>query len=206
MFDSIGETYTEAFAHRPGQLAAGEWLLRQLSGGEHPPMILDIGCGTGIPTARQLIDGGAEVIGIDTSPVMLDLARANVPEAIFVERDLADLDGLHPVGARFDAAVAFFSLLVLPREEVTRSLKAIRHALQPQALLAVGMVEGDSDYLLRDFLGVQVPLTAYPREELGELLSACGFDVLELTAEDFVPVAAEAPRQTHLYVRCVVSA
>lgn len=206
MFDSIGETYTEAFAHRPGQLASGMWLLRSLSGGAHPPIILDIGCGTGIPTARQLIDGGAEVIGIDTSPVMLDLARSNVPEAIFLERDLADLDGLHPVGERFDAAVAFFSLLVLPRDEVMRSLKSIRHVLRPEALMAVGMVEGDSDYLLREFLGVQVPLTAYPREELVSLLSVCGFDVLELTAEEFVPVAPEAPRQTHLYVRCAVSA
>jgi SAM-dependent methyltransferase len=204
VFDSIGETYTQAFAHRPGQLAAGAWVLQRLADGAHPPMILDIGCGTGIPTARQLADGGAEVVGIDTSPVMLDLARANVPEAIFIERDLAELDGLHPVGTRFDAAVAFFSLLVLPRDEVTRSLQAIHHVLVPAGLFAIGMVEGDSDYLLRDFLGVKVPLTAYPRQDLAALLSATGFDVLQLSAEDFVPATADAPQQTHLYARCTV--
>src|SRR5437016_7935097 len=107
-FDHIGERYDEAFPHKDGQITAARWLMDRLPAG---PRVLDVGCGTGLPTARQLISGGAAVTGIDISPVMLALARANVPEAEFRLLDMADVDG--SLG-EFDAAVAFFSLLMLP--------------------------------------------------------------------------------------------
>src|SRR5688572_20996774 len=65
-FDRIGERYDEAFPHKEGQEKAGAWLLHRL-----PPAsrVLDAGCGTGLPTARQLADAGMAVTGIDISPV-----------------------------------------------------------------------------------------------------------------------------------------
>ena len=204
VFDSIGAHYGDAFADKPGQRETGEWLLERLrETGHHPAMVLDVGCGSGEPTARQLVDGGCQVVGIDASPVMLDIARRNVPEAIFVERDLHDLGGLHPSEDRFGAAVAFFSLLVLPRAEIEDVLDGIRHELKHGGLFALGMVEGDTDYLLRDFLGEKVPLTAYPRGELREVLTRHGFAVLELKAQEWAPPAGSpAPHQVHLYARC----
>ncbi|NUR71369.1 MAG: methyltransferase domain-containing protein [Hamadaea sp.] len=204
VFDSIGAHYGEAFSDKPGQHETGEWLLERL--GEtprRPPVVLDVGCGTGLPTARQLVAGGCEVVGVDASPVMLDIARHEVPEAIFVERDLHDLAGLHPYEDKFDAAVAFFSLLVLPRTEIEDVLEDIRRELKHGAFFALGMVEGDTDYLLREFLGEKVPLTAYPRGELRDLLTRHGFAVVELLAQDWAPPpGSPAPHQTHLYARC----
>jgi ubiquinone/menaquinone biosynthesis C-methylase UbiE len=64
-FDQIGDRYDEAFPHRAGQVAAGEWLAAQLTPGSR---VLDVGCGTGLPTARNLVDAGMHVTGIDISP------------------------------------------------------------------------------------------------------------------------------------------
>ncbi len=207
VFDRIGATYSEAFADRPGQLAAGRWLMDRLAGRDKP-LVLDVGCGSGEPTARQLIDGGMHVVGIDTSPVMLELARHTVPEAIFVERDLFDLDGLHPTQQRFDGVVAFFSLLLLPRPHVEKALDDIHHVLAHDGVFALGMVEGDTDHLMRDFLGTQVPLTAYPREELPHLLNRHGFIVEELRADYWepapIPTVPTTP-QTHLYAYCTAA-
>jgi SAM-dependent methyltransferase len=203
-FDTIGARYDEVFNSKPGQVAATGWILQRLAERDRtdgPPLVIDIGCGTGIPTARQLIDGGCEVVGVDISPVMIDIARTNVPEAIFVERDLADLDGLHPVGARFDAATAYFSLLVLHRADVERTLDAIHEVMHPGGFFAIGMVEGDTDYLLRDFLGTQVPLTAYPRDQLEALLVAHGFTVAEVRSEPWT--GPQGLEQTHVYACCV---
>jgi hypothetical protein len=136
---------------------------------------------------------------------MLELARKAVPEGIFVEREMHDLNGLHPRQGRFDGAVAFFSLLMLRRTDVGKALDAIRDVLAPTAVFAIGMVEGDTDYLMREFLGVPVPLTAFPREELKDLLAHHGFTVLDLTAERSVRGTEDAPQQIHLYARCRVT-
>jgi ubiquinone/menaquinone biosynthesis C-methylase UbiE len=68
-FDAIGTRYDEVFPHKEGQIRTVEQLLERLPGGAR---VLDLGCGTGVPTARQLVDGGCGVTGVDISPVMLD--------------------------------------------------------------------------------------------------------------------------------------
>lgn len=55
-----------------------------------PGRALDAACGTG-RHARLLVDRGHEVIGVDTTPEMLERAREKVPEADFRDGDLADL-------------------------------------------------------------------------------------------------------------------
>ena len=74
-FDAIGPRYDEVFPHKAGQIEAGRWLIDRLAPGGR---VLDVGAGTGLPTARQLVEADIEVVGIDISPVMLELARANV--------------------------------------------------------------------------------------------------------------------------------
>jgi hypothetical protein len=133
---------------------------------------------------------------------MLELARQNVPSGIFVERDLHDLAGLHPAQGRFDGVTAFFSLLILRRIDIGKALDSIRNVLAPDGLLAVGMVEGDTDYLIREFLGVPVPLTAFPRQQLEDLLPRHGFTVAEFHAEHWESFTSDAPEQTHLYACC----
>ena len=64
-YDRISDRYGEAFPHKEGQLACGDWLLARLRPGAR---VLDVGCGTGLPSARQLADGGCEVTGVDTLP------------------------------------------------------------------------------------------------------------------------------------------
>jgi ubiquinone/menaquinone biosynthesis C-methylase UbiE len=104
-----------------------EQLLTHLPNGAR---VLDIGCGTGIPTARQLVAAGCEVTGTDVSPVMLDLARRNVPEVTYLQRDAVDVDT--SLG-RFDAVVAFFALLMLPRREIVTTPQRIAELLTPRA-------------------------------------------------------------------------
>lgn len=52
--------------------------------------ILDLGCGTGHLTA-QLAASGAEVIGIDTAPSMIEQARRQFPDLQFKLADARDL-------------------------------------------------------------------------------------------------------------------
>src|ERR671916_380466 len=50
--------------------------------GIHDGLIVDLGCGSGL-WARELVDAGYQVLGIDISEAMIELSRKRVPEAEF---------------------------------------------------------------------------------------------------------------------------
>jgi predicted TPR repeat methyltransferase len=197
-FDNIGERYDQAFPHKEGQVAAGEWLIGQLAerGGRR---VLDAGCGTGLPTARQLTQAGLAVTGIDISDVMLLLAGKNVPDAELHHLDLAD------VGASlgtFDGVVAFFSLLMVPRAEIAWVLGRFRDVLAPGGLLALGMVEADVDDVPIDFLGMPLRVSGYARDELTRVVADAGFEVLDLKDFSYAPVGTHVPPEVQLFLYC----
>ncbi len=199
-FDCIGERYDEAFPHKEEQIAAGQWLIARLEPGAR---VLDAGCGTGVPTTRQLVEAGARVTGIDISPVMLELARENVPGAQFRLMDITDLDLHHePALGSFDAVVAFFSLLMLPRAQIPRELARLRGVLRPGGLLVLGMVEADVDNVPIPFLGVSVHVSGFFLEELQRLTAEAGFEILETHNRKFAPSTGQALPEIQQFLYC----
>jgi SAM-dependent methyltransferase len=195
-FDNIGERYDQAFPHKEGQVAAGEWLIGQLP---QRGRVLDAGCGTGLPTIRQLLDAGFEVTGIDISEAMLALARRNVPEA---DLRLLDLTVIGQELGRFDAVVAFFSLLMVPRAEITSALARLRDVLVEGGLLVLGMVEADLDDVPIDFLGMPIRVTGYPRDELAQVVMSAGFEILQASDLSYAPASTQAPPEVQLFLYC----
>jgi trans-aconitate methyltransferase len=86
--------------------------------------ILDLGCGTGQLT-RAIADAGARVVGIDSSPGMVEAARAQYPDLEFVEADARSFSFPYTFDAVFSNAVLHW---ILEAESVVRrvsdSLKA----------------------------------------------------------------------------------
>lgn len=199
-FDAIGDRYDEAFPHKEGQLSAGAWLLESLPAGSR---VLDLGCGTGAPTARQLTDGGFEVVGIDLSDRMVRLARQYVPAATFHRLDLADLrpDGPRDLG-RFDAVAAFFALLMLPRAEIPLALLTVRNLLAPGGLFVLSMVEADVDDFAIPFLGNSIRVSGYLREDLRTVLETGGFEIIEESSYTYAPAVADVPPEEQVFLRC----
>jgi len=50
--------------------------------------ILDLGCGTGNPILKYLVDQKLHVVGVDASIEMLNIARLNFPSVEFVLQDM----------------------------------------------------------------------------------------------------------------------
>ena len=74
--------------------------------------VLDLGCGNGAKISR--LADRFEVVGVDISERQLQLARAAVPEASFIQADFTELD--FPAEA-FDAVTALYSIVHVPRDE-----------------------------------------------------------------------------------------
>lgn len=55
-------------------------------------MVLDLGCGSGIPVARMLATAGRQVVGVDISDIQIGRARQLVPDAEFIRADAMAVD------------------------------------------------------------------------------------------------------------------
>ncbi|MEV0266297.1 class I SAM-dependent methyltransferase [Streptomyces sp. NPDC050617] len=194
-FDAIGDRYDDAFPHKDGQIAAGDWLASALPPGSR---VLDLGCGTGLPTARRLSEAGHKVVGVDISPGILKLARDNVPGAEFHQRDIAELrDGR--LGS-FDGIAAFFTLLMLPRPEIPHALRMLHGMLRPEGLLALAMVEADVNDFSIPFLGNTIRVSGYLRDELRRVVRDAGFDVVGEDSHAYAPASTDVPPEIQLFL------
>jgi len=196
-FDRIGARYDEAFPHKEGQLAAGEWLINRLPPGSR---VLDVGCGTGLPTALQLVHAGHDVTGVDISDGMLQLARRDVPTGTFRRFDVADLPAQGIAAGGHEAVVAFFSLLMLTRDEIPITLRKLRTLLTPGGYFLLSMVEADIDDMPLQFLGNRVWVSGYLRDELGQVVTDAGFDVLDVQHLSYAPATTAVPPEVQLFV------
>jgi SAM-dependent methyltransferase len=99
-----------------------------------PGTVLDAACGTG-RYAAILAGRGHEVIGVDQSGAMLDIARTKLPSARFLEGDLTAL----PLASRsVDAVVCALALVHVP--EVASTLREFARVLRPGGRLVISDV------------------------------------------------------------------
>ena len=91
---------------------------------------LDLCCGHGI-VARALAAAGADVIGVDFSPAMLESARSAVPEVRFVEGDAMALPF---EDERFDAVTVGFGMPHVP--DPPAAMAEVRRVLKPGGRIA----------------------------------------------------------------------
>jgi SAM-dependent methyltransferase len=97
--------------------------------------VLDIGCGCGVPVARQLAAAGHQVTGVDISDTQVERARRLVPGAAFLRADATELD--FPPGS-FDAVTCLYALIHMPLDRQPGLLRAVARWLRPGGwLLAV---------------------------------------------------------------------
>jgi cyclopropane fatty-acyl-phospholipid synthase-like methyltransferase len=128
------ERHAHDFATDRGRALAGEgdWL-RQFTRLLPPTAtILDIGCGSGEPIARYLIEKGFAVTGVDASPTLISLCRERFPDRTWHVADMRHL----ALGTTFDGLLAwdsFFHLTAADQREMFAVFK--RHAANGAALM-----------------------------------------------------------------------
>lgn len=194
VFDALGTDYEAAFAASATHRASLERLLGVL-----PPhaRVLDVGSGTGRPTAQTLVDAGHDVLGVDVSPVMVDIAARQVPGAEF---RCADIRTLALEDGSFDAVCLYFALLQMSREDQGGVVRLAARVLRPGGHLAVATVPLDVEGVSGTFMGQPVEVTSFGEDAFVALVEDAGFTVLSRESTMFVPAVPAAVPEPQLFL------
>ncbi|MER5726818.1 class I SAM-dependent methyltransferase [Streptomyces sp. NPDC002138] len=193
VFDALGERYEDLFGSVPEQLEALDWLAERLPAGAR---VLDVGSGTGRPTAEALARAGHTVTGIDVSAAMVEAARARVPGARFEQ---ADVRTYVPDAGGFDAVCSFFPLLVMDQPDIEAALDRMASWVAPGGYLVLATVPGDIRGLDIEWMGHAVTVSSLSAEQHLRRLTAAGLDVLHQHTSSFVPADPLAGPEEHFF-------
>ena len=168
--------------------------------------VLELACGTGIVTRRLLDRLGpeAKLWATDLNDSMLNYARAKLGAKTSVEWKQADASELPFADQSFDAAVCQFGLMFFPDKkraasETWRVLKSggsvlfsVWDAIEQNDLPQVAhqVVSKFFEDNPPDFY--DIPFSFHDPEAIRSLLSAAGFDRLQLTRLPLTAMAASA--------------
>jgi SAM-dependent methyltransferase len=159
----------------------------------------DVGCGPG-HVARYLHERGVQVCGIDLSPVMVDRARGLTPTIQFRQGDMLALDA--PDGA-WAGIAAFYSIIHIPRGDVTRALREFRRVLTPSGLLLLAFHLGDDSIHLDEWWNhkVCVDFFSFQSVEMSGYLTSAGFEIEEIIEREPYPGVEHQSQRAYIFAR-----
>lgn len=98
--------------------------------------ILDAGCGTGA-LAFEMAARGAEVIGVDISPQLVDIARKRTPSDLHHKLTFRAGDMLNEKLGTFDHVVAMDSMIYYTADDIARILEGLAPRLRTNMIFTV---------------------------------------------------------------------
>jgi SAM-dependent methyltransferase len=155
------------------------WLDRFVAAMAPGGTVLDLGCGSGEPIARHLIERGLAVTGVDSAPTLVGLCRRRFPRAEWIVADMRRLD----LGCRFAGILAWDSFFHLSPDD-QRGMLAVfaAHAAPGTALmLTTGPAAGEA---IGSYRGEPLYHASLDREEYRALFAGAGFCVLRHVEDD----------------------
>lgn len=181
----------EAFARNVAELAPTGSIEKFISFLPPQAKIIDIGCGSG-RDAKLFSALGVEVLGIDFSSNLIDIAQKYAPLAQF---QVMDMEAMNFHEASFDGAWAACSLGHLPKKALPAVLKKIHFILAEQGYFYLALKKGSGEILENDARygsDVKKFWSYYEEDELKDRLQEAHFEIL-----DFATVAVNHHYQTH---------
>ncbi|MEP7293051.1 MAG: class I SAM-dependent methyltransferase [Chloroflexota bacterium] len=199
-YDRVAEEYARRMLpeldHKPLDRQLLERFAAQVAG---KGIVCDLGCGPG-QVARYLHDHGVSAFGIDLSPEMIANARKAHPELEFQQGDMRALplpdDSLAGISA-------FYSIIHIPRADVTSMLKEMRRVLQPGAPLLLAFHQGDEVRHFEELWGQPVLLDFifFERTEMEGYLREAGFIIDETIERAPYPDVEAQTNRVYIYAR-----
>ncbi len=126
------EGVADEFLARRGRASSSAIGVRQVQDWARrlPPgaTVLDLGCGSGLPLTKVLVDEGLSVFAVDAAPSLVQALRSNLPGVAVICEAVEHSPLFH---RQFDAVLAWGLLFLLPSQSQRSLVRKIAEALLP---------------------------------------------------------------------------
>ncbi len=138
--------------------------------------ILDIGSGPG-QFSKYMADKGFKVLGIDYSEKMISIARKKMKGIEFRRMDMRKLDFKDNF---FDGALASYSLIHIPSEDIPETLKGFYRILKSSGYIEIIAQKGEPDKIIDEpFMPAEkMFFNFFTKKRISDYLKDAGFVVV----------------------------
>jgi SAM-dependent methyltransferase len=176
----IYERHAQDFdRERNRKLQEKAWLDSFLSHVRPAGVVLDIGCGMAEPIARYILESGFRVVGVDSSPSLIEMCCARFPDSEWIVADMRQLN----LERRFDGLLAWNSFFHLRMDDQRPMFERFAaHALPGAPLMFTsGPAHGEA---IGSFQGEPLYHGSLDPADYERLLRETGFSVLAYVPKD----------------------
>jgi SAM-dependent methyltransferase len=199
-YDTLADEYVAHIYHELEHKPLDrEWLARFAATVGTPGPICDLGCGPG-HVARYLHEQGAQVLGVDLSPRMVELARQLNGG---IEFHVGNMETLSVADESWGGIVAFYSIIHIPPTHIAAVLREFWRLLRPAGEVLLAFHAGDEvrhvDTLWEQH--IDLDFIFYQRAWIEEQLRAAGFEIMESIERDPYEGFEVATRRAYIRAR-----
>src|ERR1700761_7378563 len=136
--------------------------------------VLDLGCGGGSPVALHMAAQGFRVTGVDSSPTLISLCRARMPDQEWIVADMRSL----ALGRRFGAILAWDSFFHLRPKDQEKMFRVFAAHAAPATILMFNAGPGRGE-VIGSYRGDPLYHASLDASEYAALLTNSGFELIE---------------------------
>lgn len=178
--NAIADKYYELYKDDVSDLKYFDMFLKDIKG-----KILDLGCGMG-HYSNYMYNKGFEVVGIDFSSNMINIAKNNNPNIDFIVSDVCDLKCIE--NKTFDGVVIAYVLQHLSKQEVEDLFKSLDNYINDNSSILIFTREGNG--ILEEIEPIDTRykyvINEYSKEEIKELLIKNGWEISLMETKEYI--------------------
>ena len=178
-WDAVAASYAESSVDELDRVPLEGWLIDRVPGLASGLPVVDLGCGPG-HVAGRLADDVADIVGMDPSPAMLDVAREWNPGVTFEPGGLDRL--LRPrTAAAWGVVIAWYSLIHLAPSELPDAFAAMARTVAPGGYVLTAFHVGNGVRHADEWLGeaVDLDVVLHDPAAIRAAASSAGLEVAE---------------------------
>lgn len=172
-YNKIADVYTKEYFDDLSDSPYIDKFLKMLSSGSK---ILDVGSGPG-QFSKHIKAKGFDVSGIDYSDEMVAIAKKKVPNVTFQKMDMRKLE-FKP--ETFDALLVSYSLIHIPSNQISSTLKGFGRVLKPNGYIEVIAQKGKANQVINEpFMPTEkMFFNFFTKDRISKFLQKAGFEIV----------------------------